>query len=59
VQALLGHSSSEVTREVYLHSVPADAKQAVAKVESALLDANGHKWTQVPEFGKLGSRLIQ
>ena len=26
VQALLGHSSSEITREVYLHSVPADAR---------------------------------
>ena len=59
VQALLGHSSSEITREVYLHSVPADAHQAVAKVEKLLLDANGHKWTQVPEFGKFQTRLIQ
>jgi RHS repeat-associated protein len=47
------------TREVYLHSVPADAQQAVAKVEKALLDANGHKWTQLPDFGKLLTRLIQ
>jgi hypothetical protein len=26
VQALLGHSSSEITHEVYLHSIPADAR---------------------------------
>ncbi len=28
-QALLGHSSSEITAETYIHSVPADARQAV------------------------------
>ena len=32
-QALLGHSSSEVTRGTYIHSVPADARQAVEEVE--------------------------
>jgi len=36
VQALLGHSSSEITREVYLHSIPADARAAVEKVEELL-----------------------
>jgi hypothetical protein len=36
VQALLGHSSSEITREVYLHSIPADARAAVGKVEELL-----------------------
>jgi len=36
VQALLGHSSSEITREVYLHSIPADARKAVEKVEELL-----------------------
>lgn len=36
VQALLGHSSSEITREVYLHSIPADARTAVEKVEDLL-----------------------
>jgi hypothetical protein len=35
-QALLGHSSSEITREVYLHSIPADARTAVEKVEEML-----------------------
>ena len=42
-QALLGHSSAEITREVYLHSVPADARQAVQRVEELI----GPKWTQV------------
>ena len=56
VQALLGHSSSEITREVYLHSIPADARAAVQKVEDLLI---GPKWTQVSEIGKTGSRLIQ
>ncbi len=36
VQALLGHSSSEIPREVYLHSIPADAQAAVQKVEDLL-----------------------
>ncbi len=59
VQALLGHSSSEITREVYLHSVAGDAKQAVAKIEKVLLETNGHKWTQVLQTAKPASRLIQ
>lgn len=37
VKALLGHSSAEVTREIYLHSVPADARSAVEKVEELLI----------------------
>ena len=32
-QALLGHSSAEITREIYLHSIPVDAKDAVEKIE--------------------------
>jgi integrase len=56
VQALLGHSSSEITRGVYLHSVPADAKAAVQKVEDLL---NRPKLTQVPETWGKGSSLIQ
>jgi hypothetical protein len=31
--ALFGHSSSAITRETYIHSVPADAYQAVGDVE--------------------------
>ena len=40
VQALLGHSSSELTRETYIESVPADARKAVEGVEK-LLGARG------------------
>jgi len=56
VQALLGHSSSEITREVYLHSIPADAQAAVQKVEDLLIRP---KLTQVVENWKTGSPLIQ
>ena len=56
VQALLGHSSAEITREVYLHSIPADARAAVEKVEALLI---GPKWTQMVEIPKPGSTLIQ
>ena len=56
VQAILGHSSSEITREVYLHSIPADARAAVEKVEGLL---NRPKLTQVLETAKPASRLIQ
>ena len=51
VQALLGHSCSEVTREIYLHSIPADARTAVQKVEDLSV---GPKWTQVLETCKTG-----
>ncbi|MGA2979617.1 MAG: tyrosine-type recombinase/integrase [Terriglobales bacterium] len=56
VQALLGHSSSEITREVYLHSIPSDARAAVQKVEDLLI---GPKWTQVVQIPKTVSYLIQ
>ena len=36
VQALLGHSSSEITRQVYLHSMSEDRRQAVDRLEAAL-----------------------
>ena len=55
VQALLGHASSEITREVYLHSVPADAKNAVQRVEDLVI---GPKRTQVPDFPEMKSVLI-
>jgi integrase len=56
VQSLLGHSSPEVTRGIYLHSLPAGAKEAVQKVEDLLTRP---KRTQVEEFRNLGSTLIQ
>ena len=41
VQALLGHSSSEITRQVYLHSLSADRRVAVEKLEAL------NYWTQI------------
>jgi integrase len=46
VQALLGHSSSQITREVYLHSVPTDAKDAVQRLENLF---DGPKRPQLPD----------
>lgn len=43
VQALLGHSTSEITREVYLHAIPDDQRRAVAGVEALVF---GHNRTQ-------------
>jgi integrase len=40
VQALLGHSTSEITREVYLHAIPEDQRRAVARVESLVFGFN-------------------
>lgn len=54
VQALLGHSSSELTRETYIHSVPADARRAVTEVEKLI----GPKWTQIPTQPGNRSTLI-
>jgi site-specific recombinase XerD len=68
-QALLGHSSPEMTREIYLHSVPADARHAVEKVEQLIEDSKtesempseiiGPNRTQVFETAELASSLIQ
>jgi hypothetical protein len=56
VQALLGHSSPDITRGVYLHSLPVGAREAVEKVEALLI---GLKRTQIEENENLGSSLIQ
>jgi len=53
-QALLGHSSAEITRETYIHSVPADARRAVEDVEKLF----GPKWTQVPAQAETRGQLI-
>jgi integrase len=36
VQSLLGHSSSEITRQVYLHALPEDRRLAAIRLEQAL-----------------------
>lgn len=50
VQALLGHSTSEITREVYLHAIAEDQRRAVAGVEALLF---GLKRTQVSEGSQI------
>ena len=55
IQAMLGHSSPDITREVYLHSVPAEGRKAARGVEGPI----GPNWTQLPEFEKLASTLTQ
>ena len=54
VQALLGHASSEVTREIYIGSVPENARAAVESVEKLI----GPKWTQVPDWPEMTSTLV-
>jgi len=54
-QKILGHSSPEITRTVYVHSVPADAQEAVEKVEDLL---NGPKRTQNREIGFGANSMI-
>ena len=52
VQALLGHSSSEITREVYLHAIPEDQRKAVAGVEMLVFGPNR---TQVSDGSQTGA----
>jgi integrase len=33
MQALLGHSAPEITREIYLHAIPEEQRRAVNNVE--------------------------
>ncbi len=47
VQALLGHSTSEITREVYLHAIPEDQRRAVLALNHLFLGSIGLKRTQL------------
>jgi integrase len=40
VQALLGHSTAEITREVYVHAIPDDQRRAVKAIESLVFGFN-------------------
>ena len=44
MQSLLGHSTPEITREIYLHKIPEEQRRAVESVERFVF---GPKWTQV------------
>jgi integrase len=37
MQSLLGHSSPEITREIYLHAIPEELRRAVESVERLVL----------------------
>ncbi len=50
LQELLGHSSSEITRQLYVHSLSEDRRVAVEKLEALVF---GPKWTQVSRFENL------
>jgi hypothetical protein len=41
MQALLGHSAPEITREIYLHAIPEEQRRAVESVERLVF------WTQI------------
>lgn len=49
VQALLGRSSAEVTRGIYIHSLPQDARAAVEKVEQLLIGPNRTQIVEIPK----------
>ena len=55
VQALLGHASSKVTRQVYLHAIPSEQRRAVEALEQLVI---GPKWTQVDEPQEKGKFVI-
>ena len=44
MQSLLGHSTPEITRQIYLHAIPEEQRRAVESVERLVF---GPKWTQV------------
>jgi integrase len=50
LQELLGHSSSEITRQLYVHSLSEDRRVAVEKLEALVF---GPKWTQVSRLENL------
>jgi integrase len=61
VQALLGHSSSEITRQVYLHSLPEDRRVAAERLEAHLfgpkLDPN-FSWRRNALPGFVGAEEV-
>jgi hypothetical protein len=44
MQSLLGHSTPDITREIYLHAIPEEQRRAVRSVERLVF---GPKWTKV------------
>ena len=52
MQSLLGHSTPEITREIYLHAIPEEQRRAVESVERLVF---GPKWTQVQPSTQVAS----
>jgi integrase len=52
MQSLLGHSTPEITREIYLHAIPEEQRRAVESVERLVF---GPKWTQVQAPAQVGA----
>ena len=55
MQSLLGHSSPEITREIYLHAIPEEQRRAVDSVERLVL---GPKWTQLQASRRIASERV-
>jgi hypothetical protein len=55
MQSLLGHSTPEITREIYLHAIPEEQRRAVESVERLVF---GPKWTQVAELNQSTSGSV-
>jgi len=55
MQSLLGHSTPEITREIYLHAVPEEQRRAVESVERLVF---GPKWTQVQPPAQTASTRV-
>jgi hypothetical protein len=56
VQALLGHASPEVTRQIYLHAIPEEQRRAVEEIEKLLTDPNEPKFRE-PGKGQISKAL--
>ena len=45
MQSLLGHSTPEITRKIYLHAIPEEQRRAVEASRGLYLDPNGPKFS--------------
>jgi integrase len=55
MQSLLGHSTPEITREIYLHAIPEEQRRAVESVEKLVF---GLTWTQVQAPTRLATTKV-
>ena len=57
VQALLGHSTAEITREVYVHAIPDDQRRAVKALGSLVFGFNGTQTDSTLSSSKNGDAV--